>query len=231
MEFKTEGWRLLAGAILIALISVCSLPRAAHALETVPFDGGLTGFPIAESATRASFTIALDLVETKGDEQEVLELRGRRTTSGNTGTYNVSAGVSATPCPGTYRLSADQENSLNGYTLTYGALMKLVKPAGLPAGAGCDQLPRSTGRVLMGLRNPVIGPLATVFALDVRKQGGGTFAGTLMSGALPACAGGYRLETELVLPGRRRSLDLEVQMLEVRRYIQGQGEGSVEEPC
>ena len=65
----------------------------------------------------------------------MLHLRGLRTTPGNSSAFDVSAYITRVPCQGQYLFTAAQENTLNGNSQTYDALIRLFEAH--PAGGRC----------------------------------------------------------------------------------------------
>jgi hypothetical protein len=172
----------------------------------------------AESATRASVTLALALAAAGEEGRPVLDLRGRRTQPGNSSLFRVSAHVSRMPCSGKYTLTAAQEDDLNGNTQTYTALIKLFEPEARPLGTRCGLLPpRLPGHVEIKLHDSE----ETTFRLDADRQGGGPFGGSLMFKIYPECDRDYRLETSLDLSGWSRSIDFRARVLEFSATFQG----------
>jgi hypothetical protein len=196
------------------------LPAKALALTdplAAPVDPTAPSGLIAESDINASVTIALELASTDGEGQPVLEIRGRRTRPGNSGPFRVSTRVYRTPCVGEYTLSLAQEDDLNGNTVTYRALVKLLKPGEHPPGASCGlEPPRRSGRVEIKLHDPE----KRILDLDADRSGGGPFVGELTFETFPGCED-YRLETDLELTGWRRRVDFELQVLEISGSYQG----------
>jgi hypothetical protein len=220
LVFHRRGRRLLASASLAALALAWTLPARTCALEA-PRETSYsesTGQPAAESAARASVTLALALANSDGEERPVLDLRGRRTQPDNSSLFRVSAQVSRIPCPGEYRLTSAQEDDLTGNTETYTALIKLFEPEAHPAGTRCGlSPPRLPGHVEIILHDPE----ERTFRLDADREGGGPFGGSLMFRIYPECDRDYRLETDLDLSGWSRSIEFRVRVIEFSATFQG----------
>jgi hypothetical protein len=214
--FIRAGWRFSACAGLVVLALSWMLPARTLALADPPDPIAPSG-SIEEGDINASVTIALELTGADGEGQPVLEIRGRRTRPGNSGPFRVSTRVYRTPCAGEYTLSLAQEDDLNGNTVTYRALVKLLKPDEHPPGAPCGlEPPRRPGHVEIKLRDPE----RRIFDLDADRSGGGPFNGELTFEAFPGCED-YQLETDLELTGWRRRADFELQVLEFSGSYQG----------
>jgi hypothetical protein len=195
------------------------LPVRAWALGApgeTPYSGQ-TNPLVAETAAKASVTIALALTGAGAEERAALSLRGRRTRPGNSGPFKVSAQVSRLLCPGEYTLTMAQEDDLNGNSVSYIALVRLLQPQKDPPGSRCGvSPPRLPGHVGVRLR----GPEGWIFNLEGDRQGPGPFAGMLIFKVFPGCAD-YRLETELDLSIWRRNFAFEFRVLEFSGSFQG----------
>jgi hypothetical protein len=148
----------------------------------------------------------------------MLGLRGNRTSPGNSGTFKVAASIYSVPCPGEYRFEAAQENTGNGNSATYTALIRLFDPSSHPPGARCGVSPPPLpGRVSVSLAALD----DELFVLHGTRRNPGPFKGTLSFVSFLQCNRPYRLETALDLAGWTRSLDFRLQVLEVNATLQG----------
>jgi hypothetical protein len=211
---------LLASAGLVAFTLAWMLPEpcALAALGEMPFDSNATNPLIAESAPRASVTLALSVADAGGEERPVLDLRGRHTNPRNSSLFQVSANVSRIPCPGNYMLTSAQEDDLTGNTETYAALIELFEPDAQPPGTRCGiSPPHLPGHVEIAL----YAPKERTFKLNADRQGGGPFGGSLTFKVYPECDKDYRLKTDLSLSGWNRSAEFGVRVLEFSATFQG----------
>jgi hypothetical protein len=153
-----------------------------------------------------------------GSERPTLDVRGSRTSPGNSGPFKVNADISRIPCPGEYRFEAAQENTGNGNSATYTALIKLFDLVSHPADARCGISPPP----FPGSESVSLGVLKSeFFVLEGTRPDAGPFKGTLTFDHFLQCGKGYRLETTLDLTGWRRSFDFKVRVLEVKATLQG----------
>ena len=195
---------MLAGACLAALaVILTSMPAAASTN--------------AGNSAESSITVGLE-VSRSGAERPLLAVRGYRNGPGATGTFEVDADVSRIPCPGAYRFEAAQENTRNGNSATYTALIKLLDPELRPPGARCGVAPPPLSgqiRIALGARE------SEPFVLRGERRGGGQFKGRLSFISFPECDRPYQLKTALDLAGWDRNVDFRVRILEVDATIQG----------
>lgn len=220
------GWRLLASTGLAMLVLTWMPPASALGREApsdTPFAIASPNRLIAESSAKTSITLGLEVLQTDAEELTMLELHGRRTAANNSAPFKVSVPIARVPCPGSYLFTAGQEDTLNGNTVTYTALIRLFDPDARPAGARCGvRPPQLPGRLEMILSTPERNghEKKDTFLLEAEREGTGPFGGTLTFKQLPECRD-YRLRTALDLDGWERVVDFKVQILEFKWTFQG----------
>ncbi len=162
-----------------------------------------------------SVTIGLQAIHSNS-LRPTLDLRGHSIDREDSETFSVDTRLSRVPCPGEYRFEAAEENSSNGNSSTYDALIRLV---GLTAGGHCGSaLPLVRGQMSVLLQDR----LDSLFVVKGSRSNGGAFGGRLTLSSLPQCHKNYTLEVNVDLAGWSRSLEFRVQVLEVNTTLQGE---------
>ena len=218
--FARRGQSVAVASIGLTLLLVPMLPASAFgqmAAGDPRLDIDPTAPLLAESSKESSITLGLEISRTDA-ARPTLDLRGHRTTPGNSGTFKVGANISRIPCPGEYRFEAAQENTGNGNSATYTALVKLFDPSSHPPGARCGVSPPPLpGRVSVSLATLD----SELFVLHGTRRSAGQFKGTLSFVSFLECGRAYRLETALDLAGWNRSFDFGLRVVEVNATLQG----------
>lgn len=219
--FKWEGLRLLASVGLTAL-ALALLPTASAPARVTAADPplGITDplFPLlAESSSDTSVVIGLTVARAN-PVRPTLDLRGRSIDRDEPDAYRVDTRVSRIPCSGEYRFRAGTEDTSNGSSSSYSALLKLFSPSTRPAGARCGgRPPPLPGRMSLRLQDQV----NKLFAVQGGRSNGGAFEGRLSLSSLPECDKTYVLEAALDLAGWSRSAEFKVRAIEVSSTLQG----------
>lgn len=215
------GFRLLAGASLTGLVIALVSPTIA--LGRVPPDDppleNATPFSSlpAEPSSDTSVTIGLKFAQTN-PMRPTLDLRGRSIGHEETGAYKVETNISRTPCSGEYRFHAATEDTSNGNSSSYSALLRLFSPSSHPAGARCGGAPPSLpGRMSVLLQDRV----ERLFLVQGSRSNAGAFEGSLSLASLPECDKNYTLETTLDLAGWSRKFEFKVQAIKINTTLQG----------
>lgn len=211
--------RLLACVGLAALaLALSATPALARVAVTDPLGIAPPLSPLlAESSSDTSVAIGLTVARTN-PVRPTLDLRGRSIDRNEPEAYRVDTHVSRIPCPGEYRFHAGTEDTSNGSSSSYSALLKLYDPSTRPAGARCGGRPPALpGRMSVRLQDQV----DKLFAVKGGRSNAGAFEGRLSLSSLPECDRTYVLETTLDLTGWSRSAEFKVRAIEVSSTLQG----------
>lgn len=219
--FKNGGARLLAGVGLTSLVISLGLPPTALGGET-PDDPSLkntTPFSplLAEPSSDTSVTIGLTVAQ-KSPVRPALDLRGRSISRNETEDYKVEARIPRIPCPGEYRFHAATEDTSNGNSSSYSALLRLFSPSVHPAGARCGGSPPPLPGHMSVLMQDRVDRL---FLVQGVRSNAGAFEGRLSLSSVPECDKSYTLETTLDLAGWSRSVEFKAQAIEIDTTLQG----------
>ena len=199
--FHRGCWRLLVGASLATLALAWASPA------------GALGF----GAGDPSVTIGLQAIHSNS-LRPTLDLRGHSIDREDSEAFSVDTLLSRVPCPGEYRFEAAEEDSGNGNSSTYNALIRLAGPTAHPDGGRCGgALPPVRGQMSVLLQDRV----DRLFVVKGTRSNGGAFGGRLTLTSLPQCDRNYTLEANVDLAGWSRSLEFRVQVLEVNATLQG----------
>lgn len=195
--FESRGRSLVAASIgLVALLLALAPPAP---------------------ASDSSITLGLRVARTN-PVRPTLDLRGTTVGRDNPGAFRVETHIARIPCPGEYRFDAAEEDSSNGNSSTYSALLRLFDPSIRPAGSRCGgPPPLLPGRVNVLLQDRV----DRLFVVRGARSNGGAFEGGLSFSRLPQCDRSYELEADLDLAGWSRSAEFKVQVLEIHTTLQG----------
>jgi hypothetical protein len=165
-----------------------------------------------------SVTIGLQAIHSNS-LRPTLDLRGHSIDHEDSEAFSVDTHLSRVPCPGEYRFEAAEENSSNGNSSTYDALIRLAGPTAHPAGERCGgALPPVRGQMSVLLQDRI----DSLFVVKGSRSNGGAFGGRLTLSSLPQCHKSYTLEVNVDLTGWSRSLEFRVQVLEVNTTLQGE---------
>ncbi len=208
------------GAVLVALALVWTPSLAALAFGDsgdLPAESALLDPTGAESSIRESFTLGFKIGNTKADRSK-LDLRGTRSSGGNSGPFRANMTIHSVPCPGEYFFSGGQENTRNGNSMEYLGLLRLYGLEMSPASARCGiAVPPRSGKAEVSLGMPE----RLIFDLsEAERTNDGAFGGKLTFRVFPPC-GTYRLRIALDLTGWRRSVNFKVQVIEFEATYQG----------
>jgi hypothetical protein len=172
---------------------------------------------VEKSAMDSSVTIGLELTR-KGTEKPALSLRGNSISREEPSAFRVDTHIARIPCPGEYRFDAAEEDSSNGNSSTYSALIRLLSFSAHPADSRCGaSLPPLPGRMSIYLQDRV----EAFFAVQGARSNAGPFKGPLSFNGVPQCDRDYRLETELDLARWSRSVDFKVKVIQIDVTLQG----------
>lgn len=210
--------RATFAALLLGI--VMSIPAVAPATAAaIPFvDDPPSSDLGAESSVDARVTLGLELTRTDSG-RVALKLRGNRSSRGEQRPFRVNVSIARILCPGYYRLDVAQENSGNGNTATYTALIRLSALDERQTIGRCGVEPP----LLPGGLSIAMGTLENdFFVLRSKRTDGGPFTGRLAFESFPECEEPYRLESELDLTDWRRRLDLRMRVIELESQLQGQ---------
>lgn len=193
---------MLASAILATLALAWAAPAGAWG-----FEGG-----------DPSVTIGLQAIHSNA-LRPTLDLRGHSIDREDSEAFSVDTHLSRVPCPGEYRFKAAEENSSNGNSSTYDALIRLAAPTAHPVGGRCGgALPPVRGQMSVLLQDRI----DSLFVVKGSRSNGGAFGGRLTLSSLPQCHKSYTLEVNVDLTGWSRNLEFRVQVLEVNTTLQGE---------
>lgn len=172
---------------------------------------------IAESSSDTSVVIGLTVVRTN-PVRSVFDLNGRSVDREEPDEYKVGTNVSRIPCPGEYRFRAGTEDTSNGNSSSYTALLRLFSPSTRPAGARCGiEPPPLPGSMRIRLQDQA----DRLFAVKGSRSNGGEFGGRLFLSSVPQCDRTYSLEAALNLTGWSRSAEFKARAIEFRSTLQG----------
>lgn len=172
---------------------------------------------VAESSSDTSVAIGLTVARTN-PVRPAFDLRGRSIDRKEPGEYTVGTQVSRIPCPGEYRFRAGTEDTSNGNSSSYSALLKLFDPSTRPIDARCGGRPPALpGRMSIRLQDQA----DRLFAVKGGRSNAGPFEGHLSLASLPECDRTYVLEATLNLTGWSRSAEFKVRAIELRSALQG----------
>jgi hypothetical protein len=170
-----------------------------------------------ERSTDTSVTIGLKVARTN-PAHPTFDLRGRSIDRHEVGAYKVDTRVSQIPCPGEYRFEAATEDSSNGNSSSYSALLRLSDPVTHPSGARCGGAPPPLrGQMSILLQNRV----ERLFLAKGTRSNGGAFGGKLFLSSLPECDKTYVLEAALDLDDWSRSAEFKAQAVKIDTTLQG----------
>ena len=215
------GIRLLATISLTAL--ALTLLPATSAVAQVTLDPPLEiGDPLlplsADSSSDTSVVIGMTVARTN-PVSPTFDLRGRSIDRRKPGEYEVSTHVSRIPCPGEYRFRAGTEDTSNGNSSSYSALLRIFSPSTHPAEAPCGARPPAfPGRMSIRLQDQV----NRLFQVKGGRSNAGAFEGHLSLSSLPECDKTYMLEATLNLTGWSRRAEFKVRAIELRSILQGE---------
>jgi hypothetical protein len=181
---------------------------------TGPFDATATA---AESSGNASVTIGLQVARTN-PQRQTLDLRGNSISRQEPEAFDVDTHIRQIPCPGEYLFHADEEDSSNGNSSSYRALVKLFHPSPDPAGAPCGGVPPPLpGRMTVLLQDRA----DRLLAITGKRSNAGAFEGGLTLSHLPECDKTYTLEAALDLASWSRRVEFKLRALEIEVTLQG----------
>jgi hypothetical protein len=212
--------RLLACGGLATLASTLTMQATALGLTTgdqrpLKLDEPLLPL-LAESSSDTSVVIGLTVARTN-PVRPTLDLRGRSIDRTEPGAYEVNTHVSRLPCPGEYRFHASTEDTSNGNSSSYSALLKLFDGSTHPAGLRCGgKPPPLPGRMSLRLQDQI----DRLLLIKGGRSNAGAFEGRLDLASLPECNKTYTLEATLDLNGWRRSAEFKVRAIEVSSTLQ-----------
>ncbi len=218
-----QGRRLrrVAGAglvtFLLALTPPVVAPRHVIAVDTpLEIDQPFLP-PSAESSSDTSVVIGLTVARTN-PVSPTFDLRGRSIDRRKPGEYEVGTHVSRIPCPGEYRFRSGTEDTSNGNSSSYSALLRLFSPSTQPADARCGGRPPAIpGRMSIRLQDQV----DTLFLVKGGRSNAGAFEGHLSLSSLPECDKTYTLKATLNLTDWSRSAEFKVRAIELKSTLQG----------
>jgi hypothetical protein len=204
----------------VALVLTWTLSAGAQPLGAAadtPFEPAAPDRQFAESSGQPSVTIGLQAVRASS-LRPTLALRGHSIGREEPEAFKVETDLSQVPCPGEYHFETAEEDSKNGNSSTYDALIRLFDPAAHPANARCGgPLPPLRGHMNVLLQDRV----NRLFAIKGARSNGGAFEGRLTLSGLPQCGRSYTLEADADLAGWSRSLEFKVQVIEINTTLQG----------
>jgi len=159
---------LIGGTLLLALVLL------------------LGGEPQAASAGPTSVSFRIFRVP---HHDRVVEVRGYRPLGQDA--FGATARLGPLPCPGQYRLVAEQEDQENGVASSFVATMKLTGLTTSLGAPSCDQsFPGGPGKGDLFLST---GDSERSVSLHVHRTGGEGFSGKLTIGRIPECGPAYGL--------------------------------------
>lgn len=161
--------------------------------------------------------IGLTVVRTN-PVRPAFDLNGRSVDREEPEEYKVDTDISRIPCPGEYHFRAGTEDTSNGNSSSYSALLRLFSPSTRPAEARCGvKPPPLPGRMRIRMQDQV----DRLFAVKGGRSNGGEFGGHLFLSSLPKCDRTYVLEAKLDLTGWSRRAEFKVRAIELRSTLQG----------
>lgn len=217
---KNRGARLLAGVGLTSLAISAGSTATVLGSETpddLPFGAGSLSPLLAQPSSDTSVTVGLTVAQTS-PARPTLDLRGRSIGRDETEDYKVETRVPRIPCPGEYRFHAATEDTSNGNSSSYSALLRLFDPSVHPPGARCGGSPPPLpGQMRVLLQSRV----DRLFLVQGARSNAGAFEGKLSLSSVPECNKNYTLEAALNLSGWSRSVEFKVQAIEINTTLQG----------
>ncbi|MGC1850935.1 MAG: hypothetical protein WA687_00695 [Solirubrobacterales bacterium] len=172
---------------------------------------------LGQSSSDTSVTIGLTVVRTD-PMRPTLALRGRSVDREEPAAFKVDTRISRIPCPGEYRFHAATEDTSNGNSSSYTALLRLFDPSTHPAGARCGVAPAPLpGRMSVLLQSQA----ESLFLVRGSRSHAGAFEGRLSLRSLPECDKTYELATNLELAGSSRGIEFKVQTINFSVTLQG----------
>jgi hypothetical protein len=183
-----------------------------------PFGGPPHLSPLAaESSSDTSVIIGLTVAQTD-PVRPTLDLRGRSVDRNEPGTYEVDAHVSRIPCPGEYQFHAATEDTSNGNSSSYSALLRLFDPSPRLPGAHCGRTPPPhPGRMSVRLQDRT----ENLFTVKGGRSNAGAFEGRLDFSSVPECDKTYTLDATLDLAGLSRRVEFNVRAIELNVNLPG----------
>lgn len=203
-------------ALALALLPATSVSARFTASNPPPGIAPSLSPLLAESSSDTSVVIGLTVARTN-PARPTLDLRGRSIYRTEPGAYEVDTHVSRLPCPGEYRFHASTEDTSNGNSSSYSALLKLFDGSTHPAGVRCGgKPPPLAGRMSLRLQDQ----LNRLLLIKGGRSNAGAFEGRLDLASLPECDKTYSLEAALDLNDWRRSAEFKVRAIEVSSTLQ-----------
>ncbi len=201
---------------------VISLGSPSTALGSETADPSLESIALfsplfAQPSSGTSVTIGLTVAQTS-PVRPTLDLRGRSIGRDETEAYKVETRIPRIPCPGEYRLHAATEDTSNGNSSSYSALLRLFSPSVHPAGARCGGSPPSLPGHMSVLMQDRVDRL---FLVQGARSNAGAFEGMLSLSSVPECDKSYTLEAILDLAGWSRRVEFKVLTIEIDTALQG----------
>lgn len=197
--------------IVLALIGVCFVISGALLAGCGDAD------EITEATGDSSTIMAARLTRLESNQQEFI-VRGARSNRPANADFSIWARMTRIPCAGRYRLSAASENTANGNSWSYVAMVTLGRSSIRPPSARCGipllpQSERVSVRLIRDHKQDLV-------ALHSGRRG--LASGTLSVSGMPDCAHGDRLKAMLELgsAGREYRFDVRVRTVELR--LQGE---------
>ena len=146
-----------------------------------------------------------------------LNLRGRSVDRSQPGAYQAETHILHIPCPGEYRFHAGTEDTSNGNSSGYKALIRLFDPSPSPAEVPCGgRPPPLQGHMSIRLQDK----LNQLFVVKGGRSNAGAFEGGLTLSSLPQCNRTYTLEASLDLAGWDRSVMFDMQTISFSSTLQ-----------
>lgn len=212
-ECNRPGLRLLAWGGLVALALTPALPATFGRAEPAGPSSPLLG----QASSDTSVTVGLTVARTD-PMRTTLALRGRSVDREEPAAYAVDTRVPRIPCPGEYRFHAATEDTSNGNSSSYTALLRFFDPSIRPAGARCGVTPPPRpGRMRVLLQNRE----QRLLSVKGGRSNAGPFEGRLSLLSLPECDRTYELAAGLDLAGWSRSVEFKVQTISYSTTLQG----------
>lgn len=147
-----------------------------------------------------------------------LDLRGRSVDRNEPAAYEVDTHISRIPCPGEYHFHAATEDTSNGNSSSYSALLRLFDPSPRLPGAHCGGTPPlRPGRMSVRLQNRT----ETLFTVKGARSNAGAFEGSLVFSSVPECDKTYTLDAALDLAGSSRRIEFNVRAIELNVNLPG----------
>jgi hypothetical protein len=172
---------------------------------------------VAEGSNDTSVIIGLTVAE-MDPVRPTLDLRGRSVSRSEPGTYKVDTHISRIPCPGEYRFHAATEDTSNGNSSSYSALLKLFDPSARLPGAHCGGTPPPRpGRMSIRLQDRT----ENLFTVKGGRSNAGAFEGSLAFSSVPECDKTYTLDAALELVGWSRRIEFNVRAIELNVNLPG----------